>query len=281
MSKAIYLFPALFILFSCASQDTSPECGDDPLNLCGQDASGTLLDTQGTGINEDSSTTPDSTTFIDTLNTNDMGTLDTTALEDATQNGEQVCADATMPTGEGIPFTGYTFLTQQSKAYTFDCTRCPGGRAEIQGLYRYYKPLNDQGECEDGDCCKPNRPCGENGSKNETLLFEGNQWTRVTNVVGPPPGVYTGYYFCPDPAAFSDFQNPSLWTEVFVFETLPPQSQLKPGYSNPCHMKAPDAKTILFECNPQWSPSLQLYNGLNYCKVGQIVDGIFCSDPFL
>jgi len=112
--------------------------------------------------------------------------VDTTVEPDTSQpvDDNVSCENALPFTGKGTPFTGYTYTTPQNQTYTFDCTHCPGGRAELDGLYRYYTPTNKDGTCDTATCCKPNADCGK---QNETLLLEGNTWSRVTNVFGPPP----------------------------------------------------------------------------------------------
>jgi len=67
---------------------------------------------------------------------------------------------------------------------------------------------------------------------------------------------------------------------VFVFESIPTQSQLKPGYSNPCHIKSSGKGSIFFECNSQWKVNQKVYYELSFCKVGESVDGVICTDPF-
>tara|TARA_B100000579_G_scaffold155086_1_gene126141 strand:- start:466 stop:1365 length:900 start_codon:yes stop_codon:yes gene_type:complete len=298
MKKSIAILSFIFSLTSCSDDGSSLSQTPDLLSNNPGDIQSSL-DTSKGEVGEDSYEIDtsvagkDSEASLDTKEPEALDTKDTSESEPPEDSfnpepedsfiaeEELVCPEGSEAiNAETDSGPGYSFTTPQNLNYTFECNLCPGGRDELDGLYRYYTPLNAEGECIASNCCKPNEDCGANGVQNETFLFEGSQWTRVTNVVGPPPGVYGGYYFCPEAKALNKFKEPALWTEIFVFETLPSQSQLTPGYSNPCHIEASGENSIFFECNPQWNTSLPIYYDLNFCKVGTVVDGFPCTDPF-
>jgi hypothetical protein len=209
-------------------------------------------------------------TFTIEVSPADAGTPDIMQMDTGGGSGEEnLCEDASMPTGKGKAFKGLTYTAEKTgTTYEFSCTKCPGGKALIDGSYRYFK----------------DDPSLVNFDAQDVISFVGNIFNIKKNL-GNQTGLIFGYYFCADHDELWDFLVPNFFNTMMVFEmTAPPffwDDFAKPGFVNNCYLEPNNDGTVLgFFCNPNWNPAAGFGPTMKYCKIGSMVNGKECVDPF-
>lgn len=222
----------------------------------------------------------------DSADTSVRGGTDSMGGRDWPPGGENVTCTDNFGVGHerGYGFQPFVYTPQTSKSegstYSFTCTRCPNGYADISGTYRRYVDDN------------PTLP--DPSIERETWTFDGNAFTGLIDAVdklefggdGKRHMLTTrGYYFCPEPEALFGIDSVEYWNIVLVYTYVsePGAFGIVVGATDPCFLgfsTQTKGDDIGVACNLEWDPKGTWQTTDLYCKVGATVEGRLCEDPF-